>query len=191
MPSRITLLAVLAAIVAIFLSPQIASVSHTIKADVKAPAPYVREKALEYSFVRGALLTGSVPIDALLLKRDEHTFGAAHATRNEYLQVEVPGSGRLRGAKVIRNRPRDFAYREDLPYGQRIVHTLQFVTLGEGKTSLRYEKKWKGSLAVYALGKAGYVKVMEGSKGGLEGLGDAIEQAYEEEKDTWGSARYD
>ncbi|MGG6499080.1 UNVERIFIED_CONTAM: hypothetical protein NY603_39740, partial [Bacteroidetes bacterium 56_B9] len=75
----------------------------------------------------GALIRGSIPLDAMILKRNEHTFGPIHALRNEILQIEIPGSGILRRAKVLRNREKDFAYREELQYGMWILHTIRFV----------------------------------------------------------------
>ena len=192
MPSRLTNLAILAALVAIIFSPFIASVSDTLQTEVKAPPKFVRDKVLEYDFVRGALLRGSVPIDAIILKRNEHTFGATHAKRNEYLQVEVPGSGKLRGAKAIRNRKQDFAYSEDFPLGQKVVHTLRFNGAGGARTKLEYEKKWKGSLALYLLGQLGYVDAVGvAGSGDLEGVRRALEEAFEEERETWGVSRYD
>lgn len=192
MPSRLTLLILLTAAIALLLSPSLISISHTVSTEIKATPTYVRDKSLEYTFVRGALIRGSIPIDAMILKRNEHTFGPIHALRNEVLQIEIPGSGVLRNAKVLRNREKDFAYREELQYGMWILHTIRFVEVGKRVTRLEYEKRWKGSAMAYALGKMGLLEsVRSETTGNLEGLGKEIEEAYAEEKEKWGNSRYE
>ncbi|GIZ48071.1 hypothetical protein CKM354_001114600 [Cercospora kikuchii] len=191
MPSRLTLLILLTATIALLLSPSLISISHTVSTEVKATPTYVRDKSLEYTFVRGALIRGSIPLDAMILKRNEHTFGPIHALRNEVLQIEIPGSGVLRSAKVLRNREKDFAYREELEYGMWLLHTIRFVEVGKRVTRLEYEKRWKGSAMAYGLGKMGLLKsVGSETTGSLEGLGKEIEEAYAEEKEKWGNSRY-
>lgn len=192
MPSRLTLLILLTAAIALLLSPSLISISHTVSTEIKATPTYVRDKSLEYTFVRGALIRGSIPLDAMILKRNEHTFGPIHALRNEVLQIEIPGSGVLRSAKVLRNREKDFAYREQLQYGMWILHTIRFVEVGKRVTRLEYEKRWKGSAMAYGLGKMGLLKsVGSETTGSLEGLGKEIEEAYAEEKEKWGNSRYE
>ncbi|PPJ52334.1 hypothetical protein CBER1_10224 [Cercospora berteroae] len=192
MPPRLTLLILLTAAIALLLSPSLISISDTVSTEIKATPTYVRDKSLEYTFVRGALIRGSIPLDAMILKRNEHTFGPIHALRNEVLQIEIPGSGVLRSAKVLRNREKDFAYREEVQYGMWILHTIRFVEVEKRVTRLEYEKRWKGSAMAYGLGKMGFLE-SAGSEtvGTLEGLGQEIEEAYAEEKEKWGNSRYE
>ncbi|KAF2207214.1 hypothetical protein CERZMDRAFT_88781 [Cercospora zeae-maydis SCOH1-5] len=211
MPSNLPLLSVLfAALLALLFSPSLLSTSHTLSVEILATPVFVRDKALDYNFVRGALIRGGVPFDTMILKRNEHTFGAIHAKRNEMLEVEVPGEGIKRKARVLRNRAGDFAYWEVLGmrvwgFGQEgVLHTVRFVKVevegdsGKKMTRLEYEKRWKGSLVAWGLGRSrllsaagsGGVRSTE-EKGGLQGLRAEIEMAYKEEKERWGSSRYE
>lgn len=191
MPSRLTLLAILAGLLAVLFSPQLASEAINQGCLVKAPPNFTRDKVFDYDFVR-SLQVPKVhgPLDAMLFTRDGHKMSAALAKKGD--RIELRSSGPRRTAEVLVHTTSQFVYREDFGYGQCIVHTLNFAPTktGEYKTNFEYETRWKGSFALMLLGKAGFTKPLGLDVGSTEDLRLALEDAYEDEKIKWGTARY-
>lgn len=141
-------------------------------------------KAIDYDLVRKLQATGgSGSLDALRLKRNGHCFAAIFANEGEYLELTPPGpEDGTRKAKVVSNTNKKFVYREDFSHGQRVVHWISFRPSGK-HTVLEYDRRWKGSLAILAARMTnGFQEgiVIEASPDGVEGVGKAVNQAWEE-----------
>ncbi|KAF2158343.1 hypothetical protein M409DRAFT_61744 [Zasmidium cellare ATCC 36951] len=149
MPSRLTIFAIVAAVLAILFSPQIASFETSDSCIVAAPPQFVKQKAIDFDFIRSVQATGgSAFLDALRLSRNGHYFSASLSERDEYLELTPPRrKDGVRKAKVVHNDHWKFVYREDFKYGQRVMHWISVRPSGK-HTVLEYDRRWKGSLGV-------------------------------------------
>ncbi|KAK4499088.1 hypothetical protein PRZ48_009600 [Zasmidium cellare] len=186
MPSRLTIFAVITVILAILLSPQIASFGTTDACIVAAPPDFVKQKALDYDFIHPlqTTSTGTGTLDAVRLTRNGHYLSAILASPDEYVELTPPSrKDPIRKAKVVSNDHWKFVYREDFKYGQRVVHWISVRPSGKSHTVLEYDRRWKGSLVVLGVRLMGWGRegiVVEASENGLEGLRREINAAWEE-----------
>ncbi|KXT02927.1 hypothetical protein AC578_10624 [Pseudocercospora eumusae] len=191
MSSRLFLFALVAGLVAVLVSPQVASETRIQACLLKGPPSFIKDKALDYDFIR-ALQVPKVqgPLDAILLIRNDNKMSAALTQKGDH--IELRSSGPRRTAKVIRHSPSRFVYREDYSYGQRVLHSMSFAQSSDGHygTKFEYEVKWKGSLAMAFLGKLGLASPVGFDVGSIEDLRQALEDSYEDERRDWGDARY-
>ncbi|EME78126.1 uncharacterized protein MYCFIDRAFT_79345 [Pseudocercospora fijiensis CIRAD86] len=191
MPSRLILFGFFAGLIALLVSPQIASEARSQGCLLKGPPGFIKDKALDYDFIRG-LQVPKVhgPLDAILLTRNGHKMSAALTQNGDH--IELRSSGPRRTAKVIQHSPSRFVYREDHSYGQRVSHTMNFAatSVRDYRTKFEYEVKWKGSLAMMFLGEIGLTSPVGLDVGSIEDLRQALEDAYEDERREWGDARY-
>ncbi|KAF7197305.1 hypothetical protein HII31_01356, partial [Pseudocercospora fuligena] len=189
--STFFLFALLAGLIAVLVSPQIASEASSHGCLLKGPPSFVKDKTLDYDFVRGLQVPKvQGPLDAILLIRNGNKMSAALTQKGDH--IELRSSGPRRTARVIQHSPSQFVYREDYSYGQRVLHTMTFAStsIGDYSTKFDYEVKWKGSLAMVFLGKLGLTSPIGFNIGSIEDLRMALEDAYEDERRDWGDARY-
>lgn len=195
MPSKAFLFTLLAALLALLFAPQLGTEATTEGILINAPPSFVKDQVLYYDVIRDLQRRKiDVDLDYLVVTRDGHKFSASNAKKGDVVELyvnEVLRTTGLMHSLTSTDRSSEFVYKESLGNGQQLFHTLTFTgTMGNQGTRFEYEKRWRGSLAMLAAGKLGYGTPIRSSNKGFKALKELVEEEFNEEKDRFGSARY-
>lgn len=155
------------------------------------------QQILDHGFITDLQNSGTAgSLDAIHLEYEGEGVPGLKSRRGDSLLV-TNRTGGVREAKVVANTPKWFVYREDLQWGQRIIHNISFIQADPAtwssypvpSTILTHKRQWKGS-PVFQMLRLRWEGAEEwlgeglprGTARGLTDMRDAV-------KDAWDAAK--